>query len=126
MKLTTKRVNVQRILSMFSLFFGKFLSNVVALIVDNCLANCGMSRIANVDLSGCCSLFYNLNVENITKQKKNIVQKVVKEMPLNFFARRATLRELTNLAFLKCINSRWSPVDTMPKRYNALREHLNN
>lgn len=44
----------------------------------------------------------------------------------NFLVRRATLRELTPLAPLKCDATRWSSVEVMLKRYNALQEHLKN
>lgn len=105
--------------------FGKSFKNVIAIIADNCATNRSLSRLAGTHFIGCASHRYNLAVKDVVSANMHLIEKVKKIMScLIYPLRRAKLRELTDLAPVRIIETRWSSVNTLLQRYVKIREHL--
>lgn len=105
--------------------FNKSITNIVAVIADNCATNRALSRMVSCGFVGCSSHRYNLAVKDVIHLHTKMIEQIKQIMSkLCFPLRRAKLREMTDLSPVKCNETRWSSMHVMLKRYVAIREFL--
>lgn len=105
--------------------FGKDMSNVVALCGDNCYTNKAFVDTVNKPLVGCSSHRYNLAVQDIFSEHKELLKKVNELMKrLRSPIMVAYLRKHTHLR-AKCMNTtRWNSTSKMLKRYQKIKSYI--
>lgn len=90
--------------------FGNSMSNVVAVVGDNCTTNLSMSRRIGPTILGYHSHLFNLFVKDFIEKHNDVVCKIVNLMKkLRFHIPAAKLRRLTPLVALQANDTRWSP-----------------
>ena len=105
--------------------YGKQMSNIVALIGDNCSTNVAFARTVGVPLIGCASHRFNLFVSDILAVHEDVVQKVNRLMiRLSHTLPAARLRRLTHLAAKRRNLTRWSSTHSMLTRFNEFKHVL--
>ena len=105
--------------------FGKSMSNVVALLGDNCATNRKFSKNAGIALVGCASHRLNLAVKEWLKPHSDLISKLnalMKKLRTPIVA--GALRTKTHLR-AKCNNvTRWSSTAAMLERYQKIKVFL--
>lgn len=110
--------------------YGKSLSNVVALVGDNCSTNKACANLAGCPLIGCASHKLNLAVKEWIRVEDTIlvsqILEAVKQLmsKLTNLKNAARLRELTDLAAVSPNETRWSGWYQMLRRYQRLESHI--
>jgi hypothetical protein len=110
--------------------YGKSLTNVVALIGDNCNTNKACADRAGCPLIGCASHKLNLAVQEWIKVEETVgVSKLLEAVKtlmskLTNLKNAARLRELTDLAAVQPNETRWSGWYQMLRRYQRLESHI--
>lgn len=105
--------------------FGKDVSNVVALIADNCNVNRSISTKMGVPLIGCASHRFQLAVKEILKEDEGVITQVKQLMTkLRTPLISAKLRRETHLKPKLKNDTRWSSTFLMLLRHAELREHV--
>lgn len=108
--------------------YGKDLTNVVALIGDNCSVNKKLSSLVDIPLIGCASHKLNLAIEQWIGREKGLSDslQVVHNLmvKLRTIKNAAKLRELTHLGATGPIETRWSGKFEMLRRYFRIEEHI--
>jgi hypothetical protein len=110
--------------------YGKSLTNVVALIGDNCNTNKACADRAGCPLIGCTSHKLNLAVQEWIKVEETVgVRKLLEAVKtlmskLTNLKNAARLRELTDLAAVQPNKTRWSRWYQMLHRYHRLESHI--
>jgi len=105
--------------------YGKSMSNVAAIVGDNCNTNRALAKLCMVGFVGCASHRYNLAYKDLLTPQKDIIEKVSKVMkkfgnPIP----AAKLRKLTTIKPKLHVVTRWSSTVDMMRRYAELRDYI--
>ncbi|RHY05928.1 hypothetical protein DYB37_012316 [Aphanomyces astaci] len=105
--------------------YGKNMSNVVALIGDNCSVNVAFARRCGLPLVGCASHRFNLFVNDILTDYEPLLEAVNDLMKkLKNLIPAAKLRRLTPLAVKTRNVTRWSSTYAMLRRYSDTKHFI--
>ena len=105
--------------------FSKTISNVVAIVGDNCAVNKSIAKKLDVGFVGCASHRYNLAVCDILKDNDRIISLVREIMKkIRTGVNRAKLRRITHLSPIIDQETRWSSTYSMLLRYQQLKDHI--
>ena len=108
--------------------YGKSLSNIVALVGDNCSTNCKISNDTGIPLIGCASHRFNLAVNHWidTNAPYGDALSTVHELmtKLQTLKNAARLCDLTDLCAVKPNETRWSGKYEMVARYFRIADEV--
>lgn len=105
--------------------FGKDFKNVAAMSGDNCSTNRSFSNLVSTPLVGCASHRYNLAVQGIFSESKEVIKKVnelMKKLRTPILA--AHLRKHTHLRAKVYNSTRWSSTAEMIRRYQKIKQFI--
>ena len=103
--------------------YGRDLSNVCAIVSDNCSTNLAIAKSLSIGFIGCASHRYKLAIKDLLDEHKYIPNKAHTVMcKFRYPVPAGKLRKLTHLKPKLNVVTRWSSSIDMFKRYVQLRD----